>query len=68
MLFSEVQVLKLPEDDTKVSKHIGVNIVSRENTVIYICALVDCNKNNIKMHGLCIKMFHVILMRLITSF
>jgi hypothetical protein len=68
MLFSEVQVLKLPEDDTKVSKHIGVNTVSIENTVIYICALVGCNKNNIKMHDPCIKMFHVILMRLITSF
>jgi hypothetical protein len=27
----------------------------RENNVIYICALVGCNKNNTKMHGTCIK-------------
>jgi len=54
MWFSEVQVLKFPDDDTEVSKHVGVNIISRENIVIYICALVGCNKNNIRMHGTCI--------------
>jgi hypothetical protein len=44
MLLSEVLVLKLPEDNTEVSKHVGVNIKYRES-VIYICALVCCNKN-----------------------
>ena len=40
---------------TQVSKHVGVNIIYRENIVILICILVGCNKNNIKMHGTCIK-------------
>ena len=41
--------LKLSEDDTEVSKHVGVNIILRENVVIYIFALVCCNKNCIIM-------------------
>jgi hypothetical protein len=44
----EVRELKLPEDDTEVSKHVELNIRQRENIVIYICALVDCNKTNYK--------------------
>ena len=43
---SKYKFLKLPEDDIEVSKHVGVNIIWRENTVIHICALVGCNKNN----------------------
>jgi len=35
-----VQVLKLPKDDTEVSEHVGVNVIYRENIVIYIWALV----------------------------
>jgi hypothetical protein len=34
MKLSEVQVLKLPEDDTDLPKHVGVNIIQRENIVI----------------------------------
>jgi len=44
----EVRELKLPEDDSEVSKHVELNIRQRENIVIYICALVDCNKTNYK--------------------
>jgi len=36
---------QLPEDDTEVSKHVGVNIIQRENIVIHICALVGFNEN-----------------------
>jgi len=50
-----VQVLKIPKDDTEVPEHVGVNIMYRENIVIYICALVSRNKNNIQMHGTSIK-------------
>jgi len=50
-----VQILKLPNYETEVSKHVGVNIIYRENNVIHICALVGRNKNTIKMHGTAIK-------------
>jgi len=33
--------LKLPEDNTEMSKHVGVNFIQTESVVIYICALVD---------------------------
>jgi hypothetical protein len=55
MQLTEMQVLKLPKDDREVSKHVGVNIIETENVVIYICALVGWNKNNIQMHGTFIK-------------
>ena len=42
---AKYKFLKLPEDDTEVSKHVGVNIVYRGNIVIYICTLVGCNTN-----------------------
>jgi len=35
-----VQVLKLPKDDTELSKRVGMNIIYRENIVIYIFLLV----------------------------
>ena len=47
--------MKIPEDDTEMSKHVGVNIIYRDSVVMYICALVGFNKNIIKMHGTCIK-------------
>jgi hypothetical protein len=37
--------LKLPEDATEELKHVGVNIIERENTMIYICALIGWNRN-----------------------
>jgi len=52
---AKYKFLTLPEYDTVVSKHVGMNIVSRENIVIYTCALIGCHKNNIKMHDTCIK-------------
>ena len=41
--------MKRPEDDTDLSKHVGANIIIRENIVKNICALVGCNKNNLKL-------------------
>jgi phosphorylcholine metabolism protein LicD len=41
---AKYKFLKLCEDDTEVSKHVGVNII-RENIVIDVCALVGYNKN-----------------------
>jgi len=29
--------------------------------MIYICALVGCNENNIKMHGTCIKVIVLVV-------
>ena len=54
---AKYKFLKLPEDDTDVSKHVGVTIIFKENIAIYICPLVGCNlkKNNIKMHDTVIK-------------
>jgi len=46
---AKYKFLKLPEDDTTVSKHVGVNIIQRENIVKYICALVGFKKNNLKL-------------------
>jgi len=41
-----------------------VNIIYRKNVVIYICGLVGCNENNIKMDGICIKVIvHVVCQR-----
>jgi len=40
------KMLKLPEDDTEMSKHTRVNIIWRYSVVIYICVLVCWNKNN----------------------
>jgi hypothetical protein len=47
---AKYKFLKLPKYATVVSKRVGVKIVSRENTVIYICALIGW-----KMHDTCIK-------------
>ena len=47
--------MKIPEDDIKMSKHVGVNIIYRDSVVMYICALVGFNKNIMKMRGTCIK-------------
>jgi hypothetical protein len=52
---AKYKFFKLPEYDMVESKHVGVNTVSRESIVIYICALIGCHKNNIKMHHTCIK-------------
>jgi len=51
----EVQELKLPEEDTEMSKHVGESIIYRDRVVMYICAVVGFNKNIIKMHYTCIK-------------
>jgi hypothetical protein len=50
-----MQLWKLPKDDAEISKYVGMNIMYRENIMIYICALVGWNKNNIQMHGTSIK-------------
>jgi len=42
--------VKLLEDDTEVSKHVGVGIIYRENIVIYICGLVGCITNSWLQH------------------
>lgn len=52
--FSETQVLKLPDDNTEVSKHVGVNIIQRENTMIYICILVGFNKTELSVFEKCV--------------
>ena len=56
---AKYKFLKLPKDDTEVSKQVGVNIIQRENILIYICALVLCNKTNVKMLGTCIDIIKV---------
>jgi len=47
--------VKIPEDETEMSKHVGESIMQRDSAVMYICALVGCDKNVIKLHGKCIK-------------
>jgi hypothetical protein len=51
MQLGEVQVLKLTEDGTMMSKHVAENMIYRDTVVMYICAPVGCNNNNITMHG-----------------
>jgi hypothetical protein len=44
--FQNLCFAKLYKDNTKVSKHVAVNIMYTENIVIYICALAGCNNHN----------------------
>jgi CMP-2-keto-3-deoxyoctulosonic acid synthetase len=36
--------VKLLDDDTEMSKHVGVYIIRKDTVVMYICAFVGCNK------------------------
>ena len=36
--------VKLPDDETEMSKHVGVYIIRKDTIVMYISAFVGCNK------------------------
>ena len=55
--------MKLREDNIEMSKHVGVDIIQRENIVLYICALVGCIKNSWLKH-VAAKMSHRQLIRM----
>ena len=56
---NEVQVFKLPEDDTKVSKHVGVTHYIKRKYCDMFCTLVGYNTNNIKIYCTCIKILNI---------
>jgi hypothetical protein len=43
----QVTNIKLPDDDTEMSKHVAVYIIQRDTVVIHNCALAGCNKTKL---------------------